>query len=41
MTEFPLRVEQLEDEGIAVVVRALERGEEPDKRVMSEKAQTL
>ena len=39
--ESPLRAEQLEDEGIAVVMRALERGVEPDERVMGEEAHAL
>ena len=36
-----MRTEQLEDKGITVGMRALERGVEPDERVMGEKAHAL
>ena len=40
-TEVPLRREQLEDEGLAVVIRAMESGREPDERVMGEDAHAV
>ena len=39
--KVPLRVEQLEDEGLAVVMKAMEKGVEPDERVMGEEAYAI
>ena len=40
-TEVPLRREQLDDEGLAVVIRAMESGIEPDERVMGKETYSI
>ena len=40
-TEVPLWREQMEDEGLTVVILAMESGRKPDERVMARKSMPL
>ena len=37
----PLQVEQLEDKGLATVMKAIEKGIEPDDRVLGKEAHAI